>query len=133
MYLRDRQASVLIDLQQQPRYAFTLDASATAPRFELLFAQQAGVLGAAAAGLARQVALYPNPATTAVTVELPAALRHSPVSATLLDGLGRVVVRQLLPAGAAAHRLPLVAVPAGLYLLRLQTEAGVVVKKLVVN
>ena len=133
VYLRDRQAGVLIDLQQQPRYAFTLDASATTPRFELLFAQQAGVLGAAAAGLARQVALYPNPATTSVTVELPAALRHSPVSAILFDGLGRVVVRQLLPAGAAAHRLPLAAVPAGLYLLRLQTEAGVVVKKLVVN
>ena len=86
-----------------------------------------------AASLARQVALYPNPATTSVTVELPAALRQSPVLATLLDGLGRVVIRQKLPAGAGVHQLPLLAVPAGLYLLRLQTEAGVVVKKLLVK
>lgn len=133
MYLRDRQAGILINLQQQPRYAFTLDASATAPRFELLFTQQAGVLAAAAASLARQVALYPNPTTTLVTVELPAAIRHSPVSAILLDGLGRTVVRQPVPASAAAHQLPLVAVPTDLYLLRQQTEAGVVVKNLVVN
>ena len=132
VYLRDRLAGALIDLQQQPRYTFALDALATGPRFELLFAQQAGVLGPVATSLARRVALYPNPATASVTVEVPAALRHSPMSATLLDGLGRAVLRQQLPAGTAEHRL-LLAVPAGVYSLRLQTPAGVVVEKLVVN
>ena len=129
VYLRDHQAGAFIDLQQQPRYAFTLNASATAPRFELLFAQQLGVLEAVAARLARTVALYPNPDTASVTVELPAALRLAAVAATLLDGLGRAVVRQVLPAGAVAHRLSLAAVPVGVYSLRPQTAASVVVKK----
>ncbi|GAB3572398.1 Ig-like domain-containing protein [Hymenobacter daeguensis] len=129
--LHDLQLGTFTDLSLQPTYTFALNATSTTPRFELVFGRQA--LGTASAALAAQVAVFPNPASKTVFVELPAALGRKPVAAALVDALGRVVVQQVLPAGAAAHALPLANVAAGVYALRLQTEAGLVVKKLVVE
>ena len=132
VYLRDRQTGALLDLQQQPRYNFTLEAAATAPRFELLF-RQPQALGTGAASLAAQVALYPNPARQSVTVALPGALNQQPVTAEIMDALGRVVRQQVLAPGQNAHTLPLANVPAGVYALRLHTAAGTLTKRLVVE
>ncbi|WP_226163677.1 Ig-like domain-containing protein [Hymenobacter terricola] len=131
-FLRDLQLNTLTDLSQQPTYAFTQNAFSTAPRFEVVFGPQQ-VLGTASAALAGQVAVFPNPAHAAVSVELPAALSHQAVTAALVDALGRVVLTQQLAAGRSTHTLPLTNVAAGEYSLRLQTAAGVVVKKLVVE
>jgi hypothetical protein len=79
------------------------------------------------------VAVFPNPASKAVGVALPATLSRHAVTAALVDGLGRVVLTQTLPAGLATHTLPLTGVATGVYALRLQTEAGIIVKKLVVE
>ncbi|WP_035561916.1 beta strand repeat-containing protein [Hymenobacter sp. IS2118] len=130
-FLRDLQLNTLTDLHQQPSYTFTQDAANSTPRFELVFARQ--VLATASATLVAQVAVYPNPATKAVFLELPAGLSRKAVTAALVDALGRVVVQQVLPAGRATHTLPLANVATGVYSLRLQTEAGMVVKKLVVE
>ncbi|MBO2010825.1 FG-GAP-like repeat-containing protein [Hymenobacter negativus] len=130
-FLRDMQLGTLTDLSLQPAYSFSLNATSTTPRFELVFGQQ--VLGAASAALAAQVAVFPNPASKTVFVELPAALGRKPVNAALVDALGRVVVQQVLPVGPATHVLPLTNVAAGVYSLHLQTEAGLVVKKLLVD
>ena len=127
--LHDLQLGTFTDLSRQPTYAFTVGAAATAPRFELVFGPQQ-VLSTGPAGLAAQVGLYPNPAHAAVAVQLPAGLGRQAVTAALVDAVGRVVLRQMLPAGAGPHRLPLDGLPSGLYALHLQTEAGVIVKKL---
>jgi hypothetical protein len=134
VYLRDAQLGTLTDLRQQPSYPFTVAnaAAVNATRFELIFSPQQA-LATVPAALARQVAVYPNPATAAVRIELPAALARVATTATLLDALGRVVRTQELPAGLATHTLPLGGVAPGVYSLRLATELGPVVQKLVVE
>ncbi|MDO7846166.1 Ig-like domain-containing protein [Hymenobacter sp. M29] len=131
-FLRDLQLGTLTDLSVNPTYTFTMNAANTTPRFELVFGPQA-VLSTASAALAAQVAVFPNPATKAVFVELPASLRRTAATVALVDAVGRVVRTQALPAGLPTHTLPLTDVATGVYSLRLQTSAGVVVKKLVVE
>ncbi|MGY3090566.1 hypothetical protein ACVWYF_003621 [Hymenobacter sp. UYAg731] len=130
-FLRDVQLGTLTDLSLHPDYTFTMNAANTTTRFELVFG--ARVLGVASAKLAAQVAVYPNPASKAVFVELPYVLNRKAVTAALVDALGRVVLTQALPAGQPTYTLPLTNLATGVYSLRLQTEAGVVVKKLVVE
>ncbi|GAB3868491.1 hypothetical protein GCM10028824_13540 [Hymenobacter segetis] len=130
-FLRDLQLGTLTDLSVNPDYTFTMNAANTTPRFELVFG--ARVLGVASAKLAAQVTVYPNPASKAVFVELPYVLNRKAVTAALVDALGRVVLTQALPAGQPTYTLPLTNLATGVYSLRLQTEAGVVVKKLVVE
>ncbi len=134
VYLRDLQLGTLTDLHQQPTYQFTVgNASALITgRFELVFSPQQA-LATVPAALAQQVALYPNPARTQVAIELPLSLSHQPVQATLLDALGRVVRQQTLPAGSTTNTLPLNDLASGVYALRLTTNLGQVVKKLVIE
>ncbi|MFD2720486.1 Ig-like domain-containing protein [Hymenobacter monticola] len=134
VYLRDLQTGAVVDLRAQPRYQFTVSNAAAliTGRFELVFSPQAP-LATASAALTAQVVVYPNPASKAVFVELPTALGRKAVTAALLDAVGRTVVQRVLPAGLATHTLPLTGLATGVYSLRLQTEAGVVVKKLVVE
>ena len=134
VYLRDLQLGTLTDLRQQPSYQFTVAnaAALNTTRFALVFSPQR-VLASVPAALAQQVAVYPNPAKTQVAIELPLSLSRQPVTATLLDALGRVVRTQVLPAGLATHTVPLTNVAPGVYSLRLTTEQGPVVKKLTVD
>ncbi|GAB3876901.1 hypothetical protein GCM10028824_35610 [Hymenobacter segetis] len=134
VYLRDVQLGTLTDLTQQPTYQFTVTnaAALNTTRFELVFAARSA-LAVASAALSQQVALYPNPAKNQVTIEFPLSLNRQPVTAALVDALGRVVRQQVLPAGAVAHALALPNVAPGVYSLRLTTEVGVVVKKLIVE
>ncbi len=134
VYLRDHQSGALIDLAQQLTYQFTVSNATTlvTGRFELVFAPQQ-VLATVPAALAQQVSVYPNPAKEQVAIELPLSLSRQPVTATLVDALGRVVRTQVLPAGLATHTLPLTDLATGVYALRLRTEAGLLVRKLVVD
>jgi hypothetical protein len=134
VYLRDLLTGAVVDLRQQPTYQFAVGnaAALNTTRFELVFSPQQ-VLAAVPAALAQQVAVYPNPANAQVTIALPAGLSRGPVTAALFDGLGRLVQQQVLPAGTATHRLPLATVLPGVYSLRLTTEQGILVKKLVID
>jgi hypothetical protein len=134
VYLRDLQSGALIDLRQQPTYQFTVSNAAAllAGRFELVFSPRRP-LASAPAALAQQVSVYPNPAHNQVTIELPLSINRQPVTATLLDALGRTVHQQVLPAGQASHQLLLQEVAKGVYSLRLTTELGTVVRKLAVE
>ncbi len=135
VYLRDLQTGAMIDLKQQPSYSFTVtNASALITnRFELVFSPQQA-LATAAVALAQQVALYPNPAKQTASVELPASLGRQPVQASLFDAVGRQVYTTTLPAqGATVHALDVRALPPGVYQLRLQTSAGLLVKRLSVE
>ena len=134
VYLRDVQLGTLTDLRQQPTYQFAVANAAAllTGRFELLFSPQQA-LATVPATLAQQVAAYPNPAKNQVAIELPLALRQQPVAVALVDALGRVVRQQVLPASPAPCLLPLAGVAPGIYSLRLATELGPVVQKLVIE
>ena len=135
VYLRDLLSGAVIDLHQQPSYSFTVGSAAALVqgRFELVFAPQQA-LATVPAALAQQVALYPNPAHASTSLELPARLGTKVVTATLVDALGRQVRTVQLPAqGAVTHQLDLHELPTGVYALRLTTELGVIVRKLVVE
>lgn len=71
---------------------------------------------AAAPGLA----VYPQPATEAVTIRT-AGLRGQ---LTLLDGLGRVVRQLPVEAGKAEQQLPLLGLATGIYVLRATSTSG---------
>jgi hypothetical protein len=134
VYLRDLQLGTLTDLRQQPSYQFTISnaVALNTTRFELVFSPQQA-LATVPVALAQQVALYPNPAHTQATIELPASLSRQPVTAALLDALGRVIHQQQLPAGLATHALSLADVAPGVYTLRLTTEQGTISKQLAVE
>jgi len=134
VYLRDLQTGALVDLAAQPSYQFTISnaAALNTTRFELVFSPQKP-LAIVPTALAQQVALYPNPAKMQATIELPASLSRQPVTAALVDALGRVVRQQVLPAGVATHTMPLTSVAPGVYSLRLTTEQGTITKKLVID
>ena len=134
VYLRDLQLGTLTDLRQQPSYQFTISnaAALNTTRFELVFSPQQP-LATVPAALAQQVAVYPNPAKNQVSIELPLSLSRQPVTATLLDALGRVVRQQVLPAGQLTHTLHLAELAPGVYSLRLTTEVGTLVRKLVIE
>ncbi|WP_210513674.1 fibronectin type III domain-containing protein [Hymenobacter terricola] len=95
------------------------------------------VLGTATheSALAAQVSLYPNPATAVFTLAVPAALTHKATTAALYNSLGQVVRRQRLPASATGTeaRFDVSGLAHGVYSLRLDTDAGTAVKRLVVE
>jgi hypothetical protein len=134
VYLRDAQLGTLTDLRQQSAYQFTVSSAAAlnTTRFALVFSPQQA-LATVPAALVQQVAVYPNPAKAQVAIDLPPSLSRQPVTVSLLDALGRVVRQQVLPAGSASHTLSLATMAPGVYSLRLSTELGTLVKKLVVE
>jgi hypothetical protein len=134
-YLRDGVAGTYTSLTPGTSLPLALAANGAASgNYAVVFSTQARALATAPAALAQQVAVYPNPATSAVSIELPAALGRTAVAATLTDALGRQVRTLTLPAqGPAAHQLDLHQLAPGVYALRLTTSAGVLVKKLVVK
>jgi arabinan endo-1,5-alpha-L-arabinosidase len=134
VYLRDLLTGAVVNLAQQPTYQFTVANAAvlTRGRFDLVFSPQ-HVLATVPAALAQQVGVYPNPATSAVTLELPPNLSRQAVTLNLVDAVGQVVRQQVLPASLGTHQLPLTGVATGVYSLRLTTELGTVVRKLVVE
>ncbi|MCC3159868.1 DUF4394 domain-containing protein [Hymenobacter sp. 15J16-1T3B] len=134
-YLRDADTGAVVDLQAQPSYAFTLANTALTTRFSLVLTQNR-VLATAPVALDQQVGLYPNPARTQVTLQLPASLAQQPVAVSVLNALGQQVLTRVLPAGRPAEgalTLPLTGLAKGVYSVRLTTPQGLVTKRLVVE
>jgi len=132
VYLRDAQTGTVVDLVAQPSYSFTLTPGAGTGRFSLLFTQQR-VLANAPAALSRQVEVFPNPARDVASVSLTAAFNRQAVEASVVNSLGQVVRRVVLPAGAEVRTLPLNGVTPGVYMVRLQTNQGTINKRLVIE
>jgi uncharacterized delta-60 repeat protein len=133
-YLRDAATGQQVNLSQQPSYALQLTAGLST-RYSLVFAPAAPLANAAAL-TAAQVVLYPNPAhqSAGVSVACPAAA-GSEARATVLNALGQVVATAVLPvrAGQARGTLPTAGLAAGVYTVRLHTDAGTISKRLVVE
>ncbi len=86
---------------------------------------------ALAPNLASLVRVYPNPTTGAFVVVLPPDLGQ-PVQITLSDPVGRALAVRTLPPGTRGEQVvqfDLSAGRPGVYLLKLQTAKGVVVRK----
>ena len=77
------------------------------------------------------LSVYPNPATDQLRVQLPAGSQAGQLS--LVDGLGRVVRRQPLPAGTRQAEVAVRGLPAGLYLLRVRQGPQVQTQKVLVQ
>jgi len=89
------------------------------------------VTGAAEGISAATVELFPNPAGTVLNVRLPGGRRSTPVAAELYNDLGQVMLQQRIRDGEG--QIEVSSLPRGLYTLRLLTQAGVVVKRVVVE
>jgi hypothetical protein len=87
------------------------------------------------AALAKQVALYPNPARSVVAVALPPELVQHPVTMCLVNSLGQQVWQQSLPItqGAQLTTVSLAGVARDLYTVQLTTAAGTLFKRLAVE
>ncbi|HET9505265.1 MAG TPA: DUF4394 domain-containing protein [Hymenobacter sp.] len=133
-YLRDALTGTYTDLATTPTISLTLaPADAATGRYAIVFGT-AAPLAAAPAATAQLVSLYPNPAHGTVQLLLPQALRTGAATAvTVVDNLGRVVVRRTLGSTAPTLDLPLDNLRAGVYSVQAETNAGVVAKRLVVE
>ncbi|WP_167852049.1 T9SS type A sorting domain-containing protein [Hymenobacter elongatus] len=83
-----------------------------------------------AAALAAQTQLYPNPTEGAATLVL-SGLSNQAIPAEIVNSLGQVVQRLTLQPHQGHMELDLSSQPAGMYIVHLQTAAGLVVKKVV--
>ncbi|WP_400192881.1 T9SS type A sorting domain-containing protein [Hymenobacter sp. B81] len=86
----------------------------------------------AATALQATATLHPNPSSSGRATLAVSGL-HGAATATVLDALGRQVLsQQLRPVAGSAHwELSVADQPAGLYLVRLTTDEGTVVKRLI--
>ncbi|GAA3970555.1 hypothetical protein GCM10022407_15500 [Hymenobacter antarcticus] len=121
--LRDALTGALVDLSQQPTYAFQVAAGSlsSTTRFALLF--RPGTVTATAPVLsAAQVGLFPNPARQEFTLTMPGLPAARTVVAELSNALGqRVLVQTLaLPGTGLRARFDVRALPTGVYSLRLK-------------
>ena len=71
------------------------------------------------------ISIYPNPASTTVTVKV-----DMPMHVALMDVSGRIVITQ---AGNKETTLDVSGMPAGTYFLRVTTEEGCEIKKLIIK
>ncbi|GAB3868350.1 hypothetical protein GCM10028824_12990 [Hymenobacter segetis] len=91
-------------------------------------------LAVAVAQARPDVVLYPNPASLGTEVLVAVPVGRGLATLTLLDACGRVVrQRASLPASVAPYTLALAGLSAGLYVLKVKTENGTQVCRLVIN
>jgi hypothetical protein len=80
--------------------------------------------------LARQVNIYPNPAQSSFTVDLR-ALQVPLAQLQLYNTIGQVVAQKTTPNGEVNFDVQ--KLPKGMYLLKINTEKGSAVKRIVIQ
>lgn len=101
------------------------------PNMPNAFARQ--VNSNASPELAKQVTLYPNPAHREVYLTLPSTLRSSPATLNFINSLGETVKTLVVETGSEKLELSLANLAGGVYTFRINSKAGVVTKKLVID
>jgi len=131
--LTDALTGQSVNLRTQPTYAFSVNAAQAAGpitgRFSLRFS--ASALASASGLSAAQVSLFPNPAHSQFTVQLPGSLGAPAVQAELLNALGQVVRRHT--AAGASFQVETTGLATGVYTLRLLVNGTSLAKRVVVQ
>ncbi|MBJ6145063.1 endo-1,4-beta-xylanase [Hymenobacter sp. BT559] len=133
--LRDAQTGTLFDLSQSTGYTVSLGAGATAAGRFALVLRPSSPLATAAAALSEQVSLYPNPTRGGrLSLGWPTTLGQQAIEAQVLNALGQPVFHQTLaPSATATRPLALPVLAPGIYTVRLQTNAGTIIKRLTIE
>lgn len=131
IFLADAVTGTTQELTQQPTYQFTMDQAYRGTRFTLRFEAAGTVTGTAGALADTRLSVFPNPAAsgTALRVEW-AGTQPLTGTLTLTDALGRVVREQALTGVAATT---VAGLTKGVYVLRVTTEAGPQVRRVVIE
>lgn len=131
VYLRDLKLGTRLPLSAQSSYTFTGQPGVDATRFALEFgvSRTAQRVTGLSADATANVLVFPNPSQGQFQIAVPADLTVN--RATVTDALGRTVAAPALPSGATtALSLQL---PVGVYTLRLETTAGSLTRRLVIE
>ncbi len=138
IYLKDNVLKTVTEVNETTSYAFALKAneSNAASRFELIFAQQAG-LSFSSDLFKSQVKLYPNPADAQSGVKLLLnGFANEIVTIEVSDLQGRVISSTVYNPTLSVETLVLNGVDklsAGTYIVRTVTNNGAKVEKLVIR
>lgn len=124
LYLRDALLGTRIPLAIGTTHAVELVGTSAPGRFVVEFSP-AVVTAATPAALAAQLLVYPNPAHQRLHVQLPVGTGL--VTATMLNALGQPVLTQAVLGGQAI--LETSGLATGVYMLRVQTAAATVAKR----
>jgi hypothetical protein len=80
------------------------------------------------------VNIYPNPAKGVVYIQAPAAVKSTTWTVSLLNMDGRLITQEVLNNGSLNnHAINTTGISAGIYFLRISGDAGVTVKKVVLQ
>jgi hypothetical protein len=140
VWLEDRLLNVRQNLGITPSYTFTLDADCNQPlpgtgSCQRFYLQVEPTVTATATSTALQAStsLYPNPATSTTTLEIRNLREQGPATLEVLNTLGQVVVTQSVRPrqGRLSTTFDLQQLAVGVYLVRVQTVEGTVVKRLI--
>ncbi|QIX59831.1 T9SS type A sorting domain-containing protein [Hymenobacter sp. BT18] len=139
-YLHDAVTGQLTKLSSGTSYRFSVTATQALAlltgRFTLQFSGGVALGSAAAADLAAQVSVYPNPASSRFTVLVPPIDGGRTVEATLLNSLGQVVRRQVVglnPSTGARFGFETGGLSQGVYSLRLRVGSNAFTKRVVLH
>ncbi|MGI4864437.1 MAG: T9SS type A sorting domain-containing protein [Janthinobacterium lividum] len=136
-FLDDRLLNNSVNLSSQSSYSFTVAQANTAitNRFFLRFGPATTTTPTRTWAAASDITVYPNPAHTQATVQIPGVLGATEVEATLLNALGQVVQQQraALPTTGTRLSLSVNSLAAGVYVLRLRAGDATAVRRLVVE
>ena len=134
LVLRDQLLNASTVLTEATRYAFQAGATSVPGRFFLELSAN-GALASASQLLAAGLRVFPNPASSAVTVQVPGGPSATSATLTLTDALGRPVrtATAALPAAGLRYPLPLAGLAPGVYALRVTAGKATAVRRLVVQ
>jgi len=132
VWLEDKLTGTWHDLRQGA-YTAQLSQGLSATRFVLHLHQ--GRVTAAKTAWIGEVQLYPNPAAKAPVTVVASGLTGSTVQLVLVNGVGQRVWQQTaaLTGRELRTQVPVAALASGMYTLQVQSAAGVLTRKLVVQ
>lgn len=113
-------------------YAVTNSCGTAATWFPLTVLPYGGCPGSNGAGInnlsqgINTIRVFPNPAAGTFTLQLPDGVEHATI--TIYNLLGKTI--RTLEAQQSENIISTTTIPAGIYLIRVQTEAGIYVEKL---
>ncbi len=133
IYLEDIATNTLHNLSLQNSYTFTTTQTDLNGRFFLRFGPGT-TTGITAADLAAKVTVYPNPNNGEFTISMP-ALNAPVVKAAIFNAVGQQVWQKALPTNGVylKETVNTKELAPGIYTLRLETNAGPVQRKIIIE